>query len=111
VYVTHDQVEAMSMADRVVLLNGGRIVQNGTPVELYETPANTFVARFRGPPPMILVRPEKGREGPVIAGTEGPPVLAAEFAGGTLGVRPEHVVLAHESGFAGPVGGGGYLRG
>src|SRR5438309_9162640 len=43
VYVTHDQIEAMSMADRVVLLNGGRIEQNGTPAELYEMPANTFV--------------------------------------------------------------------
>jgi sn-glycerol 3-phosphate transport system ATP-binding protein len=44
VYVTHDQVEAMSMADRVILLNSGRIEQNGTPVTLYETPANVFVA-------------------------------------------------------------------
>jgi sn-glycerol 3-phosphate transport system ATP-binding protein len=50
VYVTHDQIEAMTMADRVILLNGGQIEQNGTPVELYETPANTFVARFIGPP-------------------------------------------------------------
>jgi indole-3-glycerol phosphate synthase/ABC-type proline/glycine betaine transport system ATPase subunit len=50
VYVTHDQVEAMSMADRVVLLDKGRIEQNATPVELYESPANTFVARFIGTP-------------------------------------------------------------
>ena len=55
VYVTHDQVEAMTMADRVVLLNGGRIEQNATPVELYERPANTFVARFIGTPPMNLL--------------------------------------------------------
>ena len=61
VYVTHDQVEAMSMADRVVLLNGGRIEQNGTPVELYETPANTFVARFIGTPPMNLLPLDAGR--------------------------------------------------
>ena len=61
VYVTHDQVEAMSMADRVILLNSGRIEQNGTPVELYETPANAFVARFIGTPPMNLLPLERGR--------------------------------------------------
>src|SRR6184192_3107269 len=66
-YVTHDQVEAMSMADRVVLMNGGRIVQNGTPVELYEQPANTFAARFIGTPPMNLLDLEKGPDGAVIA--------------------------------------------
>jgi len=62
VYVTHDQVEAMSMADRVILLNGGRIEQNGTPIELYEQPANAFVARFIGTPPMNLIeaRLERG---------------------------------------------------
>ena len=64
VYVTHDQVEAMSMADRVILLSGGRIEQNGAPVDLYETPANTFVARFIGTPPMNLLRLDKaGGEG------------------------------------------------
>ena len=61
VYVTHDQVEAMSMADRVVLLNAGRIEQDGTPVELYETPANTFVARFIGTPPMNLLKLDAAR--------------------------------------------------
>ena len=65
VYVTHDQVEAMSMADRVVLLNRGRIEQNATPVELYESPANTFVARFIGTPPMNLLPLEAGRGGAV----------------------------------------------
>ena len=66
VYVTHDQVEAMSMADRVILLNGGRIEQNGTPVELYEQPANTFVARFIGTPPMNLLTLEPGAGGAII---------------------------------------------
>ena len=75
VYVTHDQVEAMSMADRVVLMRAGRIEQNGTPVDLYENPANTFVARFIGTPPMNLLQLEAGRGGAVIAGTEGPAVL------------------------------------
>ena len=65
VYVTHDQVEAMSMADRVVLLNRGRIEQNATPVELYERPANTFVARFIGTPPMNLLPLERGADGAV----------------------------------------------
>ena len=98
VYVTHDQVEAMSMADRVVLLNAGKIEQNGTPVELYETPANTFVARFIGTPPMNLLRLEAGRGGAVLAGTDGPAVLPADFTGGMLGVRPEHIELGHERG-------------
>ena len=90
VYVTHDQVEAMSMADRVVLLNGGKIEQNGTPVELYESPANTFVARFIGTPPMNLMKLDAG-EGAVIAGTDGPAVLPGELGAGMLGVRPEHI--------------------
>src|SRR5205814_5849622 len=68
VYVTHDQVEAMSMADRVVLLNRGRIEQNATPVELYERPANTFVARFIGTPPMNLLPLDLCPGGAAIAG-------------------------------------------
>ena len=91
VYVTHDQVEAMSMADRVILLNGGRIEQNGAPVDLYERPANTFVARFIGTPPMNLLKLDAGADGAVIAGTDGPAVLPAHCAGGMLGVRPEHI--------------------
>jgi sn-glycerol 3-phosphate transport system ATP-binding protein len=93
VYVTHDQVEAMSMADRVILMNSGRIEQNGTPVELYERPANEFVARFIGTPPMNLLALECGSDGAVIGGTEGPAVLPAEYAHGKLGIRPEHVAL------------------
>jgi sn-glycerol 3-phosphate transport system ATP-binding protein len=98
VYVTHDQVEAMSMADRVVLLRAGRIEQNGAPVSLYEQPANTFVARFIGTPPMNLLPLAAGRGGAVIAGTDGPIAADASRAGGTLGVRPEHIQLAFESG-------------
>jgi sn-glycerol 3-phosphate transport system ATP-binding protein len=98
VYVTHDQVEAMSMADRVVLLNRGRIEQNGAPVELYEAPANTFVARFVGTPPMNLVRLEASADGVVVAGTEEPVALPRECAAGSLGVRPEHVALAVDRG-------------
>ncbi len=58
VYVTHDQLEAMSMADRVVLMRAGRIEQNGAPSDLYENPANAFVARFIGTPPMNLLELE-----------------------------------------------------
>jgi sn-glycerol 3-phosphate transport system ATP-binding protein len=93
VYVTHDQVEAMSMADRVVLLNRGRIEQNAAPVDLYESPANTFVARFIGTPPMNLMPLDPGPDGAAIAGSGGPAVAPPECAGLTLGVRPEHVTL------------------
>src|SRR5690349_975760 len=111
VYVTHDQVEAMSMADRVVLLRAGRIEQNGTPVTLYETPANTFVARFIGTPPMNLLDLAKARDGTVIAGTDGPAVLDVAQAQGKLGVRPEHIQLAFESGVRGGVDSVEYLGG
>jgi len=109
VYVTHDQVEAMSMADRVVLLNRGRIEQDGTPVDLYDSPANTFVARFIGTPPMNLLALEHGDGGAVIAGTEGPAVATADCAGMTLGVRPEHVTLGIDRGIAATVAAVEYL--
>jgi sn-glycerol 3-phosphate transport system ATP-binding protein len=109
VYVTHDQVEAMTMADRVILLSAGRIEQNGAPVDLYETPANVFVARFIGTPPMNLLRLEAGHDGAVIAGTTGPAVAPRDFAGCTLGVRPEDVALGRDSGFEARVEGIEYL--
>jgi sn-glycerol 3-phosphate transport system ATP-binding protein len=111
VYVTHDQVEAMSMADRVVLMRNGRIEQNGTPVQLYETPANTFAARFIGTPPMNLLRLDAGVGGAVIAGTDGPALLDARFTQGLLGVRPEHVELVFERGVRGGVDNVEYLGG
>jgi sn-glycerol 3-phosphate transport system ATP-binding protein len=111
VYVTHDQVEAMSMADRVILLNGGRIEQNGTPVELYEQPANTFVARFIGTPPMNLLKLEQGTGGAIIQGADGPALLPAQCAGGMLGVRPEHIGLAFEKGVRAGVESVEYLGG
>ena len=111
VYVTHDQVEAMSMADRVILLHGGCIEQNGTPVELYEQPANAFVARFIGTPPMNLLKLEPGAGGSIIQGAGGPAVLPARCAGGMLGVRPEHIVLAFERGVRASVASVEYLGG
>jgi sn-glycerol 3-phosphate transport system ATP-binding protein len=77
VYVTHDQVEAMSMADHVVLLREGRIEQEGTPAELYSRPASTFAARFIGTPAMNLVPLEAVQPG--------------GRAGLTAGIRPEHI--------------------
>ena len=111
VYVTHDQVEAMSMADRVILLHGGRIEQNGTPVELYEQPANAFVARFIGTPPMNLLALEAVAGGAIIRGTQGPAVLPPQCATGTLGVRPEHIALGIERGVPANVDSVEYLGG
>ena len=60
IYVTHDQTEAMSMADRVILMRAGRIEQNGTPADLYERPATLFAARFIGAPPMNFLDLDDG---------------------------------------------------
>jgi sn-glycerol 3-phosphate transport system ATP-binding protein len=111
VYVTHDQVEAMSMADRVVLMRAGKIEQVGTPVDLYEDPANTFVARFIGTPPMNLLHLEAGSGGAVIAGTDAPVVLEGRAAPGMLGVRPEHMQLAFEAGIRASIDSVEYLGG
>jgi multiple sugar transport system ATP-binding protein len=82
IYVTHDQVEAMTLADRIVVLNAGRIEQVGTPMELYETPASLFVAGFIGSPRMNFLT------GPV-----------AEAHGAvTYGIRPEHIALRTDTG-------------
>ncbi len=111
VYVTHDQVEAMSMADRVILLNGGRIEQNGMPVELYEQPANAFVARFIGTPPMNLLKLEASAGGAAIQGAGGPALLPVQCVGGMLGIRPEHIALAFERGVRASVESVEYLGG
>jgi sn-glycerol 3-phosphate transport system ATP-binding protein len=93
IYVTHDQSEAMSMADQVILLRDGRIEQDASPAELYVTPATAFAARFIGTPPMNLVRLADGSHGAVIAGSAGPALLAGPGEGLLLGVRPEDIVL------------------
>ena len=93
IYVTHDQTEAMSMADRVILLNAGRIEQNGTPADLYERPATLFAARFIGGAPMSLVALDDAPAGAVIAGTTGPVVIAGSGRGRVLGLRPEDVAI------------------
>src|SRR5713226_7155077 len=92
VYVTHDQVEAMTMADKIVVLNAGRVEQYGSPLELYERPANLFVAGFIGSPKMNFV--------------SGPP--AGQRGAATIGIRPEHLRIAGEGEGAGEGGGDGW---
>ena len=82
IYVTHDQVEAMTMADKIVVLNKGEVAQIGSPLELYNRPQNLFVARFIGSPTMNLAT--------------GP--SAAKRNAATVGVRPEHIALSSASG-------------
>jgi multiple sugar transport system ATP-binding protein len=82
IYVTHDQVEAMTMADKIVVLHAGRIEQVGSPLELYHHPANLFVAGFIGSPKMNLI---DGK-------------AAADYDATTIGARPEHISLSKDSG-------------
>lgn len=91
VYVTHDQTEAMSMADQVVLLRDGRIEQRDTPDGLYARPATEFAARFIGTPPMNLMDLARQDDGLGLAGTTQRPIVAAPPDAKRLGVRPEHI--------------------
>ena len=94
VYVTHDQTEAMSMADQVILLRDGRVEQDAPPDRLYARPATAFTARFIGTPPMNILTLADGAAGAVVAGTDGPPQLPGRGTGLLLGIRPEDVRLA-----------------
>ena len=82
IYVTHDQVEAMTMADRIVVLNKGVIEQVGTPLELYRTPKSKFVAGFIGSPAMNLI---EGK-------------IADQLGAATIGIRPEHLNMSTSEG-------------
>ena len=89
IYVTHDQVEAMTMADRIVVLRRGNIEQVGTPLELYHSPRNLFVAGFIGSPKMNFIEGEE----------------AARHGARTIGIRPEHLEVSTEGGlWSGRVG-------
>ncbi|WP_159585480.1 ABC transporter ATP-binding protein [Chelativorans xinjiangense] len=89
VYVTHDQVEAMTMADKIVVLQAGRVEQVGSPLELYRSPRNLFVAGFIGAPKMNLIN-----------GAE-----AMKHDAATIGIRPEHIRLSPDGGeWTGTVG-------
>jgi sn-glycerol 3-phosphate transport system ATP-binding protein len=91
IYVTHDQVEAMTMADQVVLLNQGRVEQAGPPHELYERPRTTFAAQFLGSPPMNLLNAALIAEHGTLSAACGPSLAADCPSEGFIGVRPEDV--------------------
>jgi len=107
IYVTHDQVEAMTMGSRICIMNHGKVVQIGAPLEVYRRPADTFVASFLGNPPMNLVKATV-ENGQLILGAArlalSPALLATAGAGRalTFGVRPED--LAQSSGGEGSFG-------
>lgn len=101
-YVTHDQVEAMTMADRLIVLNKGKIEQVGAPLELYEKPASTFVGGFIGSPAMNFLNCEVNNKGTHITFWGGATIPITkphpEIAPGqeiTIGIRPEHIRIAH----------------
>jgi sn-glycerol 3-phosphate transport system ATP-binding protein len=98
VYVTHDQVEAMTLGDRLIVMNAGRAEQIGSPMEIYERPATTFVAGFIGSPAMNMLPARFTGDGESIElnGVRLPMNAPTQHAGRevTLGIRPEHVVLS-----------------
>jgi multiple sugar transport system ATP-binding protein len=106
IYVTHDQVEAMTLGQRIVVFSGGRIEQVGTPLDLYHRPANLFVAGFLGSPKINFLQAEAVASAPDFIAVRLPSgdVVEVAAAGGgaargarfTLGVRPEHAVLLPE---------------
>lgn len=105
IYVTHDQVEAMTLADKIVVLNGGRIEQVGAPLELYSRPRNTFVAGFIGSPKMnfLPVSWVDQNGAPAVSLADNRPLALSQrwrrpekTAGLTLGIRPEHLWLGDE---------------
>ncbi|SFA73882.1 multiple sugar transport system ATP-binding protein [Rhizobium sp. NFR07] len=100
IYVTHDQIEAMTLADRIVAMHGGVVQQVGAPLELYDRPANIFVAGFIGSPGMNFLEATYHaggvtlKDGTVIALPA--PLALADGAKVTVGIRPEHVVMGGE---------------
>lgn len=93
IYVTHDQVEAMTMADRIVVLNNGQVEQIGTPAEIYSRPESTFVASFIGAPPMNLLTAKLTDAG-VEVGDQTLPIQTANRGDVLLGLRPERVQIS-----------------
>ncbi len=115
VYVTHDQLEAMQMGDKIVVMNHGVIEQFGAPQEIYDMPATMFVASFIGSPPMNLLpfggRLEAGATIVEMGGARlGAPALREPFAGDmAYGVRPEHVLLSDRAAYRGEIIAAEYL--
>ncbi|QRE73298.1 ABC transporter ATP-binding protein [Methylobacterium aquaticum] len=96
IYVTHDQVEAMTLADRIVVLKEGRIEQIGTPTELYRAPASRFVASFIGSPAMNFVSVDVADGAVTLPGGERVPIRSAHAGRAAFGIRPEHLSLGGE---------------
>jgi len=93
IYVTHDQLEAMTLADILVVMNGGQVEQIGNPLAIYQKPATTFVASFIGAPPMNLIRlPDSDLK-----------LEAAGVKAGILGIRPEDLLMSNEAAPAGSI--------
>jgi multiple sugar transport system ATP-binding protein len=111
IYVTHDQIEAMTMGDKIVVMRDGRIEQTGSPLDLYDTPANQFVAGFIGSPAMNFLPCTVRRKGGVssIELSDGTLLEAPQGSGGedgqpaVFGTRPEHLTLSHSGGIAAQV--------
>ncbi len=100
VYVTHDQIEAMTMADKIVVMNGGRIEQIGSPLELYDRPANMFVAGFLGSPAMNFIQGTLDQGKLLLPNGEVLDLGLAEQKSGRVnfGIRPEHLELRSAGG-------------
>ena len=109
VYVTHDQTEAMSMADQVVLMRDGAIEQQGPPAALYDTPETVFAAGFIGTPPMNLLTLDGAADGLAIAGTGGPAVAEAAHGRIAMGIRPESIAIVDGGGVGGRIESCDYL--
>ena len=117
VYITHDQLEAMAMADRIAIMNQGRVEQIGTPQEIYDRPASMFVADFIGAPPMSFLTVQASpRRGDRTIKVDGVPDRDAASCSkivpralSSLGVRPENVSFADAAGLRGEVIGAEYL--
>ncbi len=105
IYVTHDQVEAMTLATRIVVMRAGQIQQIGTPSEVYERPANQFVAGFLGTPAMNFIAGQVDGQGRFVAGPLGLQLALQQAQAGAavLGVRPEHILIEAHAPLAGTV--------
>jgi multiple sugar transport system ATP-binding protein len=101
VYVTHDQIEAMTLGSRIAVMKGGVVQQLGTPAEIYDAPANTFVATFIGSPTMNLVNGGATPQGFAVTGAVLP--LACPAPEAQLGLRPEHLSLSDAAPWRGEV--------
>ena len=111
IYVTHDQIEAMTLAERIVLMRDGVIEQQGAPLELFERPASRFVAGFLGSPQMSFLpgrcaprrrRPSASATGPVFPCRAAAAGRGADGTAVLLGLRPEHMTRAHGTPAEGP---------